>query len=88
MRSATGWWLDYERLRLTVEPHEDRWQTFVYDRNARLVLYRARRMTVHGAKVAAVEFALAHLGGSDNGDDPESITEGLGWKLIGKAATQ
>ena len=88
MRSATGWWLDYEHLRLTVEPHEDHWQTFVYDRQTRLVIYRAERMTVHGAKVAAVEFSVVHLGGPDHGQDPESITEGLGWKLIGKAATQ
>ena len=39
MRSAMGWWLDYEHLRLTVEPHEDHWQAFVYDRQTRLVIY-------------------------------------------------
>jgi hypothetical protein len=88
MGSAPGFWLDFEHLRLTVEPHQDHWQTFVYDRQARLVLYRAERMTVHGAKVAAVEFSVAHLGGPTHGKDPERMAELPVWKLIGKSATQ
>jgi hypothetical protein len=88
MRSATGWWLDYEYLRLTVEPHEDHWQTFVYDRKARLILYRAQRMTAQGAKAAAIEFALVNLAGPEHGPAPEHIAENLVWKPIGKPATQ
>jgi hypothetical protein len=85
MGSAQGFWLDLDHLRLTVVPGGDHWQAYVYDRVSKLVRYRAERMTVYGAKVAAVEFALAQLGGDP---DSEDITERLRWKIIGKAATQ
>ena len=88
MRSESGWWLDYEHLRLTVEPHEESWQIFVYDRNARLVLYRAQRMTEHGAKAAAIEFAVVRLAGPEHGQNPERIAENLVWKPMGRPATQ
>jgi hypothetical protein len=88
MSAERGLWLDYEHLRLTVERLEDGWQVFVYDRIARLIIYRAARMTVHGAKVAAVEFALIHLGDPDHRQDPERIAQSLKWKEIGRAAIQ
>jgi hypothetical protein len=50
--------LVWENLRLTVEPKEEHWQAFVYDETTYAVLYRAERMSVHGAKVSGVEFAL------------------------------
>lgn len=81
-------WVDYEHLLLTIERHEDGWQVFVYDRISKLVIYRAKRMTIYGAKVAAVEFALIHLGTPDHRPDPELVAEGLKWKPIGKAAIQ
>jgi hypothetical protein len=81
-------WLDYEHLRLTVERVRGGWQVFVYDRIAHLVLYQAKRMTVHGAKVAGVEFSLIHLGDPEHRQDPERITESLRWKPIGGAAIQ
>src|ERR1017187_5283199 len=62
MNSGKGFWLDYEHLRLAVQSHEGHWQAFVFDRKASLVLYRVERNTTHGAKVAAVEFALFHAG--------------------------
>jgi hypothetical protein len=81
-------WVDYEHLRLTVERHEDGWQVFVYDRIARLVIYRAMRMTIHGAKVAAVDFALIHLGTPEQRQDPGLVAQGLKWRPIGKVAVQ
>jgi hypothetical protein len=87
MGGAEGFWLDWGHLRLTVEPCGDHWQTFVYDRVARLVRYRADRMTAHGAKVAAIEFSVARLGRA-GAHDPESIAEHLNWRRIGKTATQ
>jgi hypothetical protein len=83
-----GFWLDYEHLRMTVEPHESHWQTFVFDRKASLVLYRAERNTMHGAKVAAMEFALFHLLGPTHGKDPEEIAERLGWRRFWGPAMQ
>jgi hypothetical protein len=88
MTAARCCWVDYEHLRLTIERLDDGWQVFVYDRIARLVIYRAHRLTVHGAKVAAVEFALIHLGTPDQRQDPEVVAEGLKWKPIGRAAIQ
>jgi hypothetical protein len=85
---AHGFWLDYQHLRLAVEPHQNGWQVFVYDRIARLIRYRAQRMTSHCPKVAAVEYSVLHLGDPENRQDPEQIAEGLGWKLIGRAGIQ
>jgi len=88
MTAAQCCWVDYEHLRLTIERLDDGWQVFVYDRIAQLVIYRANRLTVHGAKVAAVEFVLIHLGTPDHRQDSEIVAEGLKWKPIGKAAVQ
>ncbi len=88
MGAARGLWLDYEHLRLTVERVEGGWQVFVYDRIARLVLYRAKRMTVPGAKAAGVEFSLIHLGDPDHPLDPERVMKALRWKQIGGDAIQ
>ena len=88
MTAARGWWLDLEHLRLTVEPDGEHWEVFVYDRIARLVIYRAKRMTLHGAKIAAVEYALLHLGDPEHRQNPEEVAEALRWKAIGKAAVQ
>ena len=88
MSVGKGFWLDYEHLRLTVERHESHWQAFVFDRKASLVLYRAERNTTHGAKVAAVEFSLFHLLGPAHGQDPEDITERLGWRRLDRPVTQ
>ena len=43
---------------------------------------------MHGAKVAAVEFALFHLLGPAHGKDLEEITERLGWRRIGRPAKE
>ena len=88
MGGGKGSWLDYEHLRLVVQLHEGHWQAFVFDRKASLVLYRAERNTTHGAKVAAVEFALFHLLGPAHGKDLEEITERLGWRRLGRSVTQ
>jgi len=88
MSGGKGFWHDYEHLRLAVRLHEGHWQAFVFDRKASLVLYRAERNTTHGAKVAAVEFALFHLLGPAHGKDPEEITERLAWRRIGRTVTQ
>jgi len=88
MTATRGYWLDLEHLRLTVEPDGKQWQVFVYDRIARLVIYRAKRMTLHGAKTAAVEYALLHLGDPEHRQNPEEVAEALIWKVIGKAAVQ
>src|SRR5260370_38451870 len=88
MSGGKGFWLDYEHLRLAVQSHEGHWQAFVFDGKASLVLYRAERNTTHGAKVAAVEFALFHLLGPAHGQDPEDVTERLGWRWLGRTVTQ
>jgi hypothetical protein len=88
MNSGKGFWLDYEHLRLAVQSHEGHWQAFVFDRKASLVLYRVERNTTHGAKVAAVEFALFHLLGPAHGQDPEEITERVAWRRLGRRLTQ
>jgi len=88
MSGGNGLWHDYEHLRPVVQLHEGHWQAFVFDRKASLVLYRAERNTTHGAKVAAVAFALFHLLGPAHGKDLEEITERLGWRRFGKPVTQ
>ena len=88
MTATRGFWIDLEHLRLTVEPEGDHWQVFAYDRIARLVVYRSRRMTLHGARTAAVQFALVHLGDPEKSYDAEGTAEHLKWKAIGGAAVQ
>ena len=74
--------LVWENLRLTIEPHDEHWQAFVYDEKACEVLYRAQRMTAQVAKVSVVEFALSHLFGPAHGQDPEGIAERLPWEVM------
>jgi hypothetical protein len=88
MSSGKGFWLDYEHLRFAVQSHEGHWQAFVFDRKVSLVLYRAERNTTHGAKVAALEFALFHLLGPAHGQDLEEITERVAWRRLGRRLTQ
>src|SRR5260370_36902935 len=88
MSGGKGFWLEYEHLRFAVRPHEGYWQAFVFDRKASLVLYRAERNTTHGAKVAALEFALFHLLGPAHDRNPEEITERLRARRLRRPATQ
>jgi hypothetical protein len=73
--------LVWENLRLTVEPHEEHWQAFVYDETTCAVLYRAERMSVHGAKVSGVEFALWHLFGASHGQMRKASPNGFHERL-------
>ena len=88
MADIQGYRLVWEHLRLEVESQEEHWQAFVYDETACLILYRAERITAHGAKVSAVEFTLFHLFGPAHGQDAEGITERLGWEDIRQGAPQ
>jgi hypothetical protein len=75
-----GYRLLWENLRLMIEPVGEHWQSFVYDETTGEVLYRAERMSIHGAKVSGVEFALWRLFGESHGQDAESIAERLPWE--------
>src|SRR5260370_41305917 len=87
MSGGKGFWLEYEHLRFAVRPHEGHWQAFVFDRKASLVLYRAERNTTHGAKVAALEFALFHLLGPASDRAPEETTDRQAWPRLGTSVT-
>jgi hypothetical protein len=53
---------------------------FVYDVEKCDVLYTAERMNCESAKVAAVEYAVAHLYSTDHDLKPEVLTQMLVWE--------
>jgi hypothetical protein len=71
---------EFERLRLVVEKRPDHWQLFVYDVENCEVLYTAERMNCESAKVAAVEFAVAHLYSTDHDLNPQVLSQMLVWE--------
>jgi len=88
MSVERGYRLVWNSLRLTVEPHGKQWQASVYDERTFVTLHRTERMTAHGAKVAAVEFALHQRFGAAHGQDADRISEGLAWESLSETATQ
>jgi hypothetical protein len=70
---------DFEQLRLVVEKRPAHWQLFVYDVENCEVLYTAERMNCESAKVAAVEFAVAHLYSTDD-LNPQVLSQMLVWE--------
>ena len=73
---------EWEGLRLVVEqmPDSPGWQLFVYDVEGCEVLYTAKRISSHAAKVAAVEYAVAHLYTTDHDLNPELLSQMLVWE--------
>jgi hypothetical protein len=55
-RYETRW----ENLRLVLKQRQEYWQAFVYDVEQCEILYTAERMSMESAKLAAVDFAMAH----------------------------
>jgi hypothetical protein len=74
----------WEGLRLIVERRRDQagWQLFVYDVENCDVLYTAKRFTCEDAKIAAVEFAAAHLYSTDHDLMPDVLSQMLVWEPI------
>ena len=79
-RIETTW----EGLRLVVETRPDHagWQLFVYEVENCEVLYAAKRSTCEEAKIATVEFAVAHLYTTDHDLKPDVISHMLVWEPI------
>jgi hypothetical protein len=65
-----------------VEQRPDHWQVFIYDPKNCEVLYAAERLRADAGKIAAVEFALAHLHGPKNDLKPEEVSEMLVWEKL------
>jgi hypothetical protein len=86
MSLRQGYRLIWNELRLTVEALDREWQAFVYDERRMLLLYRAERLSIHGAKVAAIEFSLGHVFGPDHREDPDRLAERLPWESLSETA--
>jgi len=70
----------WEGLKLVVQPRPDHWQLFVYDLDNCEVLYTAERINCEAAKIAAVEFAVAHLYSTDHDLKPELLSQMFVWE--------
>lgn len=75
-RYETRW----ENLRLVVEERPEHWQAFVYHVEQCEILYTAERMSMNAAKLAAVDFAMAHFYGAKHNLKPEVVAEMLVWE--------
>ena len=70
----------WENLRLVIERRHEHWHAVVYDAENCEVLYAAERMTAQGAKVMALDFALAHRYGPSHALEPEVVEAMLVWE--------
>ena len=74
----------WDNLRLIVEQHpeEGSYVLFVYDINNCEVLYTAQRISSDDAKIAAVEFAIAHLYTTDHDLKAEVLAKMFVWESV------